>query len=149
MALFGLKTLSFCLIGVGGVLAALGTTLFFTFDSILEASFKKNVNLDPKGEVFPNWAKFPIGIGLQWHFFHVVNPEEALNGQKVRVREVGPYGMVQWRSKKVLLWSPNYDRVRYYEYRAYHLDPANTVGSLDDEITVINPFVAVSAPFRS
>lgn len=67
------------------------TILHFTFPLLLKAAISTQLKLDDGNEFMTNWLNPPIAINFKFHFFHVLNPVQAANGEKVRVKEVGPY----------------------------------------------------------
>jgi hypothetical protein len=55
------------------------------------ALIKSQLVLKRDTEIFKSWEKFPVPLQSKFHFFHVLNPEDAMNGAKVKLREVGPF----------------------------------------------------------
>jgi len=54
----------------------------------------------------------------------------------------------QHYSREIVSFSPDFGTVNFYEKRTYVFDPINTIGSLDDNITVINVPFAVSLDYH-
>lgn len=52
---------------------------------------KSQLKLTRDGEIFKNWINFPVPLQSKFHFFNVLNPDEAIAGAKVQVQEVGPF----------------------------------------------------------
>ena len=96
------------------------------------------------GEMFKNWEHFPIPVITKFHFFNVLNPDEAMAGAKVKLQEVGPFVFEQWRRKEVIEWGPGQSTVKYYEYKKYMYKPELSGMDWDEPITTVNPVVAVS-----
>ncbi|RWS01690.1 platelet glycoprotein 4-like protein [Dinothrombium tinctorium] len=128
----------------GAILTLLGGGVFFSLDSLLNMALKSQLNLDPNGPLFETWKKAPLAATYKFYVFNIDNPEEALRGQKLRVSERGPFTFSQWRRKEIIGWAPDKSTVSYYEYKTYFFEPSQTVGSMDEELVILNPLVAVS-----
>lgn len=128
----------------GCVLALIGTLLWYwLLPSMWTSLFKSQLKLKRDSEIFKSWQQFPVPLTTKFHFFHVLNPEEAMNGAKVKLREVGPFTFDQWRRKEVIEWGPEDETIKYNEYKKYIYKPELS-DDWDQEITTINPVVAVS-----
>lgn len=51
----------------------------------------QNVRIDPMSLSFNMWKEIPVPFYLSAYFFHVVNPDEIIQGGKPQVQERGPY----------------------------------------------------------
>lgn len=51
----------------------------------------QNVRIDPSSLSFDMWKQIPVPFYLSVYFFHVLNPNEVLQGGKPQVQERGPY----------------------------------------------------------
>lgn len=58
---------------------------------VFNAGIRSQLKLEQGGEMFKNWLNLPLPVTTKFHFFHVLNPEEAMDGAKVQLREVGPF----------------------------------------------------------
>lgn len=76
-------SLAFVTLGVG-----MG---FIGFPMFLKNKIKSQFNLKPGSEIRQNWEKFPIPINLKIYVFNITNPNQAQNGEKVIVEEIGPF----------------------------------------------------------
>lgn len=74
-----------------GIVAALFGALYYFLPGLLEMGIRSQINVKEDGQLFPNWIKFPVAIKNEFRFFEIVNPEKALRGSKIEVRERGPY----------------------------------------------------------
>lgn len=72
-------------------LAVTFTLLKVSFPTILEGGVRGQLQLIEGNDFFNNFVLVPITINYKVHFFEVLNPREANNGAKLKVREVGPY----------------------------------------------------------
>lgn len=134
------------LLRIGIAVGIIGALLLFFLPIMFTSLITSQVKLKRDSEMFKNWANFPVPLQTKFHFFHVLNPDEAMSGAKVKLREVGPYTFEQWRRKEVLEWGPNDETVIYNEYKKY-IYKADLSQNWDEEITTINPVVAVSQSF--
>jgi hypothetical protein len=73
------------------LLALLLTSFYLTFPYVLKSSIRSNFNLEENGKLFRKWKTFPVPIIMKFRFFSIENPNSAINGYKIRVREVGPF----------------------------------------------------------
>ena len=131
------------LLRIGLVLGLIGALLVFFLPILFTNLIKSQVKLKRDSEIFKNWLSFPVPLSTKFHFFHVLNPEEAMSGAKVSLREVGPFTFEQWRRKEVVDWGPNDETIIYNEFKKYIFKPELS-DDWDQEITTINPVVAVS-----
>ena len=120
-----------------------GSLLVFFLPMMFTSLIKSQVKLKRDSEMFKSWLAFPVPLQTRFHFFHVLNPEEAMAGAKVSLREVGPFTFEQWRRKEVISWGENDETITYNEFKKYIFKP-DLSDDWDQEITTINPVVAVS-----
>lgn len=78
---------------IGLIVGLIGAILAFFLPTMYTSGIKSQLKLKRDSEIFKNWLKFPVPLTTKFHFFHVLNPEEAMNGAKVKLREVGPFTM--------------------------------------------------------
>ena len=118
--------------------------LYFTFPSLLEIAIRSQLVIAEGNDLFKQWSDIPIGLlGYKYYFFEIVNPEESLRGEKVRVREHGPYCFQHRRYKRITGWSKNKETIRYYEYKVNYFDPVcSGQNRLEDQFNLINPLFA-------
>ncbi|MEQ2167507.1 Scavenger receptor class B member 1, partial [Goodea atripinnis] len=51
-----------------------------------------NTIIDPKNDLsYTMWRDIPVPFFMSVYFFHVLNPQEILNGEKPMVEQRGPY----------------------------------------------------------
>lgn len=79
------------LLRTGLVLGVIGSLLVFFLPTLFTSVIKSQVKLKKGSPLLDNWLKFPVPLQSKFHFFHVLNPEEAMSGAKVKLREVGPF----------------------------------------------------------
>ena len=75
----------------GIILTTLGGLMLIFLPVLFTDLIKSQVKLTRDGEMFKNWLNFPVPLTSKFHFFNVLNPEEAMAGAKVIVQEVGPF----------------------------------------------------------
>jgi hypothetical protein len=73
------------------LLALLLTSFYLAFPYILKSSIRSNFNLEENRKLFRKWKTFPAPIIMKFRFFLIENPKSAINGYKLRVKEVGPF----------------------------------------------------------
>lgn len=75
----------------GTITFIIGSLLAIFLPVIFTDLIRSQVKLTRDGEMFKNWLNFPVPLTSKFHFFNVLNPEEAMSGAKVKVQEVGPF----------------------------------------------------------
>jgi hypothetical protein len=81
-----------CLCVTFGFLSGLFILIHFNFDSLLKTAVRSQLVIAEGNDLFKQWSNVPVGLlGYKYYFFEIENPEEALRGEKIRVRERGPY----------------------------------------------------------
>jgi hypothetical protein len=81
-----------CLVWTLGILSGLSVALYFYFNSLVETAVRSQLVLAEGNPLWEKWIKVPIGFAnYRYTFFEVMNPDEALRGAKVMVRERGPF----------------------------------------------------------
>ena len=81
-----------CLVITLGILSTSSVGLYFYFNSLVETAVRSQIVLAEGNDLWQKWIKVPIGFAhYTYTFFEVMNPDEALRGAKVMVRERGPY----------------------------------------------------------
>ncbi|RWS13067.1 Lysosome membrane protein 2-like protein [Dinothrombium tinctorium] len=106
-------------------------------------SMVTSIPVDPKKEtLYPYWEVIPATISVKFWFFNIENPNEALNGKKIRVSEKGPYAFKLQKRREGIEWSSDKFRIKYFDVETYIIDENATIGSFDDLLTTINPLVA-------
>ena len=72
--------------------AALVFFLVYIFlDNILEMAIRSQLIIQDGTELYKSWIALPLTFHYYFYFFQVLNPEAAMNGAKVKVREIGPF----------------------------------------------------------
>ncbi|XP_078082226.1 scavenger receptor class B member 1-like [Mustelus asterias] len=98
----------------------------------------KNVQIDPSnGFSYTVWKDVPIPFYMSIYFFHIVNPDAILQGEKPIVAQRGPYVYREYRPKGNITFNENYT-VSYRVYRQFHFCPERSVGNESDELVLPN-----------
>lgn len=91
------------------------------------------------------WKETPIPMYLSLYLFNWTNSGEVLQSKwavKPELHECGPYVFSEHHIRVNLTWNDN-GTVTYQQKRIWHFIPELSNGSLSDEITNVNPVVAV------
>lgn len=135
---------SLILTWVGLSLALLGTILTFSWHSILNFMISKELRLTPESRVYSIWRKTPMPLTLDFYFFNWTNPEELMNeSSRPNLVEMGPYRFKEYLEKTNVTWNAN-KTISFRRLRSWIFDAENSNGSLNDNVTTLNP-VAVTA----
>ncbi|XP_064128126.1 scavenger receptor class B member 1 isoform X1 [Loxodonta africana] len=132
-------------LGVVGLLCVvLGAVMIVLVPSFIEQQVLKNVRIDPSSLSFNMWKEIPVPFYLSVYFFHVVNPDNVLKGEKPQVQERGPYVYREFRHKSNITFNDN-DTVSFLEYRTFQFQPAKSYGLESDYIVMPNILVLTAA----
>ncbi len=110
----------------------------------------------PSYDVWVSNADGTAGEDIDGHYdiflFHVVNPEDILNGAKPMVLEKGPYCFDEFYTKFDISFSEDGDVVTYNNYKRYIFNQDRTPQylRLSDQITTLySPIIAFNAGFSN
>ncbi|XP_036777686.1 scavenger receptor class B member 1 isoform X1 [Manis pentadactyla] len=132
-------------LGVTGLLfAVLGAVMIVVLPWIIKQQVIKNVRIDPMSLSFNMWKEIPVPFYLSAYFFHVVNPDEIIQGGKPQVQERGPYVYREFRHKRNITFNDN-DTVSFREYRSFQFQPDRSSGLESDYIVMPNILVLSAA----
>jgi scavenger receptor class B, member 1 len=94
---------------------------------------------------YENWKETPIPMYLEIYLFNWTNYRDIANASiKPEFVEMGPYVFLEKHIRTNITWSEDESTVDFYQKRVWHFQPDLSNGSLDDNITNINPIAAVS-----
>uniref|UniRef100_A0A3Q3W8Y2 Scavenger receptor class B member 1 n=1 Tax=Mola mola TaxID=94237 RepID=A0A3Q3W8Y2_MOLML len=129
-----------------GVLALFfGVLLTFVGPIIIDDQIVKNTVIDPNNEMSYNmWKDVPVPFYMSIYFFHILNPQEILKGEKPMVEQRGPYVYRKRIQKDNITFHPN-NTVSYKEYRSYYFERSMSVGNESDVVTIPNMLVLGAA----
>ncbi|XP_014718084.1 scavenger receptor class B member 1 isoform X3 [Equus asinus] len=132
-------------LGCAGLLCAvLGAVMVVMVPSLIKQQVLKNVRIDPSSLSFDMWKQIPVPFYLSVYFFHVLNPNEVLQGGKPQVQERGPYVYREFRHKSNITFNDN-DTVSFLEYRSFQFQPHKSRGLESDYIVIPNILVMSAA----
>ncbi|XP_051539823.1 scavenger receptor class B member 1-like isoform X1 [Myxocyprinus asiaticus] len=133
------------LLVLGSLGVLFGTVLVFVGPIIIDDQIVKNVKINPKNDLsYSMWKDIPVPFFMSVYFYHVVNPEEILNGEKPMVEQRGPYVYSENRWKDNITFHDN-NTVSYQEYRQYFFEESMSVGDESDVVTIPNMLVLGAA----
>ena len=123
--------------GIGGMI------LVVMSNNIFDMIIRQNVYLSQNSISRKMWMKTPK-MKTSVYIFDIQNPEEIMQGAKPRLVEKGPFFYDEYHHKINSVWNSN-GTVTYQNLREYHFNPADSNGSLDQNITIINvPSASIS-----
>lgn len=123
-----------------------GICLLVTHSAIFMAIFKSNLVLGPNSASFPMWQKLPEPLSARMFLFHVLNPDEVSQGQKPKLEQVGPYVFQEQHEKTSIVWNHENGTVTYKQIRTWVFQPHLSNGTLEDQVTILNPVAASLGP---
>lgn len=81
---------------------------------------------------------------LEIYLFNWTNPDDIRNASiKPDFYEMGPYTFSEVHERTNMTWNPN-DTITFYQKRTWQFVPEMSVGTLDDNVTNVNPIALVS-----
>nr|QID41570.1 SRB1 [Gobiocypris rarus] len=135
------STLAIVFLVLGGLTVLFGTVLVFVGPIIIDDQIVKNVEINPKNELsYTMWKDIPVPFFMSVYFFHIVNPDEILKGEKPMVIQRGPYVYSGKRWKDNITFHDN-NTVSYKEFRQYFFEERMSVGDETDVVTIPNMLV--------
>jgi len=128
--------------GLGALLAIIaGVVLVSTSSQIFAWIYKTQLVLSPNSSSFPMWKDIPP-LTAKIYLFNVLNPDEiTMKGAIPEVEEIGPFVFMEHHKKTRLVWNEN-NTVTYHQMRTWEFVSELSDGSLEDEVTIINPVAA-------
>ncbi|XP_051887779.1 scavenger receptor class B member 1-like [Pristis pectinata] len=97
-----------------------------------------NVQINPRnGFAYSVWRDVPVPFYMSVYFFHIVNPDAIIRGEKPVVAQRGPYVYREYRPKGNITFHENYT-VSYRAYRQFHFVPERSSGNESDELVLPN-----------
>uniref|UniRef100_A0A2K6SF58 Platelet glycoprotein 4 n=1 Tax=Saimiri boliviensis boliviensis TaxID=39432 RepID=A0A2K6SF58_SAIBB len=132
---------------VGAVLAVLGGILMPVGDLLIEKTIKKEVVLEEGTIAFKNWVKTGTEVYRQFWVFDVQNPQEVMmNSSNIKVEQKGPYTYrVRYLAKENVTQDPENNTVSFLQPNGAIFEPSLSVGTENDNFTVLNLAVAAAA----
>nr|BAE42856.1 unnamed protein product [Mus musculus] len=131
---------------IGAVLAVFGGILMPVGDMIIEKTIKREVVLEEGTTAFKNWVKTGTTVYRQFWIFDVQNPDDvAKNSSKIKVKQRGPYTYrVRYLAKENITQDPEDHTVSFVQPNGAIFEPSLSVGTEDDNFTVLNLAVAAA-----
>ncbi|CAO1313413.1 unnamed protein product [Diamesa serratosioi] len=94
---------------------------------------------------YENWVKTPIPMYLEIYLFNWTNPDDIRDPLvKPDFAEMGPYIFSEVHERTNMTWNPN-NTITFYQKRTWQFVPEKSSGSLDDNVTNVNPIALTVA----
>ena len=87
------KPLRFRLIKYGAFFGIIGTIFLTIQPWFITELIKSQAQIKEGLPLYKIWKKLPFPIRTKFYIFDVINPEMAKRGQKIQVRQLGPFVM--------------------------------------------------------
>uniref|UniRef100_F7HWG3 Platelet glycoprotein 4 n=1 Tax=Callithrix jacchus TaxID=9483 RepID=F7HWG3_CALJA len=131
----------------GAILAVFGGILMPVGDLLIEKTIKKEVVLEEGTIAFKNWVKTGTEVYRQFWIFDVQNPQEVMmNSSNIKVEQKGPYTYrVRYLAKENVTQDPEDNTVSFLQPNGAIFEPSLSVGTENDNFTVLNLAVAAAA----
>ncbi|KAL5012435.1 hypothetical protein ScPMuIL_010986 [Solemya velum] len=133
---------------IGAALMTTGLVLYFWMPTIVDSLVESEAALTKDSVMFEDWSELKIPMVSEFYVFHVVNPEEVVNGSKPVVEERGPYVYRQRLFRDGIVFNDD-GTVSYDLRQSFYFERNLSVGSETDTFTTLNiPAVAVNHGMR-
>ncbi|KAF7270551.1 hypothetical protein GWI33_016506 [Rhynchophorus ferrugineus] len=95
-------------------------------------------------EGFKMWKETPIPMYMEVYIFNWTNPDKVEKYETIKPSfvEMGPYTFYEHHIRENVVFNDN-DTLTYFNKRTWKFLPDQSVGTLDEKITVLNPIVAI------
>lgn len=118
------------------------------FPKIYESIINNEFTLHENSKAYQLWKDTPMSLAIEFYMFNWTNPEDIYDPDiKPHFVEMGPYVYIEKYEKVDLVWNDNNDTITFKQLRKWYFDPTRSNGSLDDQITCLNPVAVVSIWF--
>lgn len=105
--------------------------------------------LSPTSKTYEGWKTPPFPLSFDIYFYNWTNPEDLYNhSTKPILVQMGPYRFTEVPDKVDIVFHPENNTVSYKRKSDFWFDEEGSVGSLDDEVTILNA-VAISAAAKA
>lgn len=81
------------LIKYGAIAGVLGTILAALQPWAIEEAIKSSSKISLNGPAFKVWSKLPIPLMSRYYVFNITNPDQFIRGEKIKVKQIGPFVM--------------------------------------------------------
>ncbi|XP_038615055.1 lysosome membrane protein 2 [Tachyglossus aculeatus] len=98
------------------------------FQKALQLHISQDIVLKNGTEAFESWENPPSPVFMQFYFFNVTNPSEALRGETPEVEEVGPYTYRERRPRENIRFWDNGTKVSAINPKTYIFERDLSVG---------------------
>lgn len=128
---------------IGSVLTIIGLITGILWSTIYSSIIHTQLSLTPTSTSYKLWEVTPIPMYLKLYMFNLTNYEDfiSINGSKPNFVEMGPYVFREVDYKVEQKWHEN-DTITYQRKRVWYFEKSLSVGSLQDNVTNINPITA-------
>ncbi|KAM3926317.1 platelet glycoprotein 4 [Leptodactylus fuscus] len=129
---------------IGALLAILGGVLIPVGDIIIKGEIDKEAVIEEGTIAYDNWIVPGSPVYRQFWMFHVLNPEDVINGGKPKLVQKGPYTYLVRHVPKSNVTQNNNNTVTFYQPNEAVFQRHMSIGPDDDQYTVLNLGVAAA-----
>lgn len=127
------------------VLNIIGIILLAFWTDICATVLHSKLTLSKTSLSFKLWKEPPIPIHLSIYLFDWTNAETVIKSKwrvKPKFEERGPFVFTEHHVRDIISWNEN-DTVTYQQRRIWKFVPGLSKGSIFDNVTNVNPIVAI------
>lgn len=132
---------------VGAICIIAGGVLYAVFPDLIHDQVKGQVVLKKGTTIFDNWKELAVPLYIKFYFFNVTNAEGiAKNGEKPKLKEIGPYTYSERRVKVDIKFIEADDTISYRQIKTYTFQNESSCPGCDvtDRITIPNvPVISI------
>ncbi|KAG8577088.1 hypothetical protein GDO81_010064 [Engystomops pustulosus] len=129
---------------IGALLVILGGVLIPVGDIIINGEIDKEAVIEEGTIAYENWIVPGSTVYRQFWIFHVSNPNEVIEGAKPILQQKGPYTYLVRHLPKSNITQNTNNTVTFYQPNEAVFQRNMSIGSDDDEYTVLNLAVAAA-----
>uniref|UniRef100_A0A336L1I8 CSON002486 protein n=1 Tax=Culicoides sonorensis TaxID=179676 RepID=A0A336L1I8_CULSO len=142
--------------GLGAVFLAFAITLGVLWPSISTDLINKELSLVEYSTNYKNWIKSPFSLYMEFYLFNWTNWEEFHvpneNGEfrsdiKPKFEELGPYVFEEIHERVGIVYDDDGNEIAFNQTKTWWFREDLSNGTLDDQITSINPVALTTAYF--
>ncbi|XP_050524851.1 sensory neuron membrane protein 1-like [Daktulosphaira vitifoliae] len=115
---------------------------WFVFPSMIHDKLLKSKALNPSSKMREMWSHPPLAADFKIYLFNVTNYEEANQGGKIVLKEIGPYFYHEWKEKENLVDDADDDTVEFSFKNTFIFDREKSK-PLNGEEIIIMPHMAI------
>jgi len=137
---------TYYILSIVGIVLFIGSAvMYFVFPELVSKKVQEKLPLRNDSESTKKWMRVSVPIYFRIYVWDIKNPESfQREGLPPQLVEKGPYTFREIRTKERVSFSEDGTNVTYHDIKTFYFEPQLSMGSLEDEVNVINvPLVGI------